>query len=70
MTPEDKKKLDDVHLAICGNKDLGVDGLVEDVRALKQFRRSLEMKVAGISGGITVVLFAAKAFWSKFTGEN
>jgi len=68
MSPEDKKKLDDVHLAICGNPALGVDGLVEDVRALKKFRRGIELKTATIGGGAAVVVLALKAVWSKISG--
>lgn len=67
MTPEEKKKLDDVHLAICGDKRIGVDGLVKDVRDLKAFRRGVELRVATISGGITVAFFAIKALWTKIS---
>ena len=32
----DKKRLDDVHLAVVGNPELGVNGLVKDVAAVKE----------------------------------
>ena len=69
MLPDEKKKLDDIHLAVCGDKTLGVDGLVEDVRDLKKFRRTMELKTASISGGVAVFVLAAKALWVKLTGN-
>lgn len=55
------RKLDEVHLAVCGNKRLGVPGLVQDVRELKEWRRNLDLRTAAISGGITAVVLIAKA---------
>ena len=46
----DRKMLTDIHLAVCGDKELGVEGLVSDVRDLKSWRRKLDLRVAGIAG--------------------
>ena len=31
----DRRKLDDIHLAVCGNPELGVAGLVQDMAQVK-----------------------------------
>jgi hypothetical protein len=48
----DRKMLSDIHLAVCGDKEIGVDGLVSDVRDLKSWRRKLDLRVAGIAGAV------------------
>ena len=60
-----EKMLRDIHLAVCGNKELGVDGLVADVRELKKFRSRVELKVASISGGVAVAVLALKHIFFK-----
>lgn len=60
-----EKMIRDIHLAVCGDDKLGVPGLVSDVKDLKEFRRTIELRVATVSGGITVLVLAAKAIWEK-----
>jgi hypothetical protein len=60
-----EKMIRDIHLAVCGNKDLGVDGLVEDVRKLKSWRRNQDLRVATISGCVAGALFVIKNFFIK-----
>ena len=61
----DRKMLRDIHLAVCGDEQLGVTGLVSDVRDLKQFRRKIELRVATVAGGVTILVMLAKAAWEK-----
>lgn len=55
-----EKMLGDVHLAVCGDEDIGVAGLVQEMRELKEWRRKLDIRVATISGGVSAVIFIAK----------
>ena len=57
---EHSHKIDDIHLAVCGNKELGVPGLVRDVADLKEWRRNIDLRVASIAGAMTVALTLAK----------
>lgn len=38
----DRRKLDDIHLAVCGNDELGVPGLVQDMASVKARLTPLE----------------------------
>jgi len=60
-----EKLLRDIHLAVCGNPELGVDGLVTEVRELKKFRRRVELKVASISGGTALAVLLVKHLIGK-----
>lgn len=67
-TPGELKReelLRDVHLAVCGNENVGVPGLVKDVRELKEWKRRVELRVAGISGAVSLIVIAAKWFFEK-----
>lgn len=39
-----------IRLAVIGNKDIGVTGLVDDVKSLKDWRRKLDLRIATGSG--------------------
>lgn len=63
QTPGEERRermIRDVHLAVCGDEDIGVAGLVQEMRELKEWRRKLDLRVAGISGGVSVILFLVK----------
>ena len=51
----DRQMLRDIHLAVCGNPDLGLKGLVSDVKDLKDWRRKLDLRVAGVAGAVSGV---------------
>lgn len=55
-----EKLLADIHLAVCGNTELGVNGLVADVRDIKDWRRKMDLRVAKIAGGAVLLLFVVK----------
>jgi hypothetical protein len=61
----DRKKLNDVHLAICGDSELGITGLVKDVHELKSWRRRIDVRVASIAGGISGIVFLVKHMFEK-----
>lgn len=50
-----EKLIRDIHLAVCGDEELGVAGLVAEVKQLKEWRRTMEIRIAKITG-ICVVL--------------
>jgi hypothetical protein len=60
-----EEMLREIHIAVCGNERLGVPGLVEDVREIKRWRRSIDLRAAKISGGICVLFFLAKILVEK-----
>ena len=51
---EMREKLNDVHMALCGDERLGIQGLVKDVGNLKDWRRNLDLRVAKISGMVVI----------------
>lgn len=49
----------DVRMAVCGDKALGVNGLVRDMADLQTWRKKVDLRVASIGGvGGAVVMLA------------
>jgi hypothetical protein len=65
MCARHEQLLKDIHLAVCGNDKLGVSGLVEDVRDLKRWKSSQDIRSAGVAGIVTGVVLAVKAIFTK-----
>lgn len=70
MDEEAKQKLDkacsDVHaikIALVGDDRLGVPGVISELRDLKVWRTSLDLRIATISGGIAVVAIGIKWYF-------
>jgi hypothetical protein len=61
-----ERLLRDVHLAVCGDEKLGVPGLAKDVRELQGWRRRMDLRVAGIAGGVSVLAFLGKRLLDHF----
>jgi len=59
---ESERLVRELHLAICGAEELGVRGLAKDVQDLKSWRQKMDLRVAGIAGGISVLAIVAKRF--------
>jgi len=57
----------DIKLAVLGNKDLGVSGLVNDVSSLKMWRLQIDGRILLISGFITGVVFLLKYLYLKIS---
>lgn len=62
--PEMEGMIKDMHLAVCGNDELGVNGLVREMREIKKWRRGIDIRVASISGVITGAFLLAKALFT------
>ena len=60
MDADNKKLLTDIHSAVLGNEALGHEGLVKKVDRHERWISNATLKVAGIVGGATVLLFIAK----------
>jgi hypothetical protein len=60
MTPEQEKKLSDIHMAVIGNKDLRQPGLLRRVEELEAWRDKTLIKVAFISGVVSAVVSLAQ----------
>ncbi len=57
-----KDDIHDVKMAVVGNEKLGIPGLSARVNLLEVWRRNLDLRIATMSGGVFVVLFAVKYF--------
>jgi hypothetical protein len=60
-----EKMLKEIHMAVCGNEVLGVDGLVKDVRSLKRWRSKIELRVAVVVGGVIAAWYFVKPLLQK-----
>ena len=56
--------------AVFGDEDIGLHGLVNDMREMKDFRRTLTIKAVGISAAITASVIGAKSALAKLFGGN
>lgn len=56
--------------AVFGDEDIGLPGLVNDMREMKEFRRNLTLKAVGISAAITATVIGAKSALAKWFGGN
>jgi len=54
----------DIKIAVCGDERIGIHGLVKDVDDLKEWRRRLDLRVAGIAGFISALVSILKYFMS------
>lgn len=55
-----QKDVAQIRIAVCGDDGIGISGLVKDVKDLKKWRQSIDLRVAAVAGGVSVVLFFAK----------
>jgi hypothetical protein len=59
------KDIREIKLAVLGDRSLGLNGLVDDMREQKAFRQSLTIKVAAIAGGVSVLIGGGKTLLTK-----
>lgn len=64
-----KESIRNIELAVCGNETLGVNGLVNDVRDLKSWRRNLDLRIAGLSSTVAGVCTIAITLVKNFVGK-
>lgn len=50
----------EIKQAVLGDQKIGLPGLVNDVRTLKQWRARVDLRVATIAGGVSAVVILAK----------
>lgn len=55
----------EIKQAVLGDPDIGLNGLVGDVRDLKNFRSNLMLKVAAVSGFVAACFAGGKALLAK-----
>lgn len=58
----------EIKQAVLGDKSIGLNGLVDDMREMKSFRQGLEIRVAAVAGGVTVLIVGGKAIITKLLG--
>lgn len=73
MTPEQKSQLledvREIKQAIKGDKNIGLNGLVNDMKEMKDWRGSITIKMAVVSGVVSGAVVGAKAFLAKILGS-
>lgn len=50
----------EIKQAVIGDTKIGLNGLVKDMASMKKWRAGIDIRVASIAGGVTVLLFIAK----------
>ena len=74
MTPEEQQQMAqdirEIKQAVLGNKSIGLNGLVDDMKAMKEFRDSIAIKVALVSGFVSASIIGGKALLAKLFGNS
>lgn len=65
MEDKEKQMLHDIHNAVIGNDDLGHEGLVKGFRRHDKWIRSADLRMAGFTGGIAVIVFLIEILFKK-----
>jgi hypothetical protein len=60
----------EIKQAVLGDKAIGLNGLVDDMREMKTWRNSITIKAALISGAVSSVILGGKAFLVKVFGNQ
>ena len=58
----------EIKQAVIGDKSIGLNGLVNDMREMKQFRAGLLIKVAFVSGVVAATIAGGKTVLAKLFG--
>lgn len=58
----------EIKQAVLGDKSIGLNGLVDDMKEMKNFRQSLALKVAALAGGVSVGVAIGKPIVTKLLG--
>ena len=74
MTPDEQQQMAqdirEIKQAVLGNKSIGLNGLVDDMKAMKEFRDSIAIKVALVSGFVSATIIGGKALITKLFGNS
>jgi hypothetical protein len=60
----------EIKQAVLGDKAIGLNGLVDDMREMKTWRNSITIKAALVSGAVSSVILGGKAFLVKVFGNQ
>jgi len=60
----------EIKQAVLGDKAIGLNGLVDDMREMKTWRNSITIKAALVSGAVSSVILGGKAFIVKVFGNQ
>jgi hypothetical protein len=69
---EQRKMAEDIReikQAVLGDPDIGLNGLVGDMKEMKEFRSNLALKVAALSGFVAAGVVGGKALIAKLLGQ-
>ena len=58
----------EIKQAVLGDPDIGLNGLVGDMKEMKDFRNTLTVRVATVAGVMTGGILGIKALVLKFLG--
>jgi hypothetical protein len=59
----------EIKQAVLGDKAIGLNGLVDDMREMKTWRNSITIKAALVSGAVSSAILGGKAFLVKMFGN-
>lgn len=60
----------EIKQAVLGDKAIGLNGLVDDMKEMKTWRNSITIKAALVSGAVSSVILGGKAFLVKMFGNQ
>jgi hypothetical protein len=60
----------EIKQAVLGDKAIGLNGLVDDMKEMKTWRNSITIKAALVSGAVSSVILGGKAFLVKVFGNQ
>lgn len=67
---EIKADVREITQAVMGDKSIGLNGLVDDMREMKTWRNSITIKAAVVSGIVSSALIGGKALLAKVFGNS
>lgn len=59
----------EIKQAVLGDKAIGLNGLVDDMKEMKSWRASITIKAAIVSGAVSSVILGGKAILAKLFGQ-
>jgi hypothetical protein len=72
MTPEEAQEMArdirEIKQAVIGDKSIGLNGLVNDMHEMKQFRSGILLKVAFVAGIVAAIVTGGKTVMAKLFG--
>lgn len=72
MNPEQQEQMAsdirEIKQAVIGDKTIGLNGLVDDMKEMKEFRNKITIKMAVVSGIVSGAVLGGKAAIAKFFG--